>query len=185
MRLSTVSWPLGCSCFCTGFAFGGEDLTKKDLAVFRSYLSAKHAGKKWQTGPSRLDSPAIQKAYGNRRFYFVFSAPPLPPGANLPAVQEAYRKRYQEFLKTHLSLTVRIEAKGAVVPLLKIDDYSQGLMGVTTDADARTAAAAVLSLHGSERVGHRRGSQVTGDSFRPGLDMYHFSAESVPGNGDF
>ncbi len=58
--------------------------TKADLADFRAYLEKNHAGKKWQAGPARLDSPELRKAYEKRRLYYVFSAPPLPPGAALP-----------------------------------------------------------------------------------------------------
>ena len=41
-------------------------------------------GKKWQTGPEFMDSEEIRKAFGKQRFYYVFSSPPMPPGAEAP-----------------------------------------------------------------------------------------------------
>jgi hypothetical protein len=121
--------------------------TKQDLDAFRGYLKKEHPNKKWQQGPTRLDSAALRTAYGERRFYYVYSSPPLPPGANIKSVQEAYRRRAEDIRKNYLALTVRIDAKGQVVPVKQPQDYNDGLMKVASDADARTAAAAILSLH--------------------------------------
>lgn len=126
--------------------------TKAGLEAFRAYLKKEHPGKKWQAGPTRLDSPALRTAYGDRRLYFVHSSPPLPPGANIESIQEAYRRRVEDIRTNHVSLAVRIDEKGRVVPLLKPKDYDGGLMKVAGDEDARTAAAAILSLHGCDHV---------------------------------
>jgi hypothetical protein len=131
-------------------ARGADD---EGLAAFRAYLKGHYADKKWQTGPDRLDAPAVHAAYGKERFYFVFSAPPLPPGANIPEIQEGFRRQVVEFRKTYISLTARVDEDGKVVPLAKPDDFNDGLMKVASDDDARTAAAAVLSLWGEDRVG--------------------------------
>jgi hypothetical protein len=131
-----------------------DDARAKDgLSAFQAYLKDHYADKKWQTGPDQLDAPAIRAAYGKARFYYVFSAPPLPPGANIGSVQEAYRRRLEEFRKTYISLTVRVDDDGKVIPLTKADDFNAGLMKVAGDDDARTAAAAVLSMWGEDRVG--------------------------------
>ncbi len=127
----------------------GSERTKEDLAAFKSYLEKKAAEKKWQTGPARIDSDEVRKSYEKRRFYYVFSAPPLPPGANTPEVQKAYQQRLEEFRKNYISLTVSIDDQGKIA----LADYNQGLMKIKTDEDAQTAAAAILSLHASERVG--------------------------------
>jgi hypothetical protein len=126
--------------------------TKADMTAFKAYLAKNHPKKKWQTGPLRLDSAEIRKAYGRRRFYFVFSSPPLPPGAANPEILRRYEEKVQEFQKNAISLTVAIEDKDKISPLSKPADFSPGLMKVKTDADAKTAAAAILSLYGSGRV---------------------------------
>ena len=133
---------------------GGNEAgrTKEGLAAFRKYLGQKHPSKKWQTGPSRLDAPAVRAAYGTQRFYFVFSRPPLPPGANLEGGQEAHQQRLKEFSQTHISVTARVDDQDRVVPLLRAADFNTGLMKVADEQDARTAAAAILSLYGHDQV---------------------------------
>jgi hypothetical protein len=127
-----------------------EDQAKQDLAAFKAYLEKERAGKKWQTGPTRLDSEELRQAYGKRRFYFVFSAPPIPPGAFSPQIQKQFQERAEDFRKNYLSLTVGFDEKGKIVPLLKAEDYNVGLMPIKTDDDARVAAAAILSLASSD-----------------------------------
>jgi hypothetical protein len=125
----------------------GDVQAKQDLEAFRAFLKEAHVGKKWLEGPTRLDSPSIKAAYGDRRFYFVFSRPPLMPGVNAGINIKAYKERLEEFSNKHISLVVRIE-EGKVVPLTRAADYNAGLMAVASDDDARTAAAAILSLYG-------------------------------------
>ncbi len=145
--------------FLTGLAVGAQDRdkqTKEDLAAFGAHLKKNYPGKKWQTGPAAMASAEIDKAYGKRRFYFVFSAPPLPPGANIKSVQEAYRQRLADFTKNYISLTVAMDENGKIETFTKAEDFNRGLMAVTNAHEARLAAAAVLSLHGSGRVGPGR-----------------------------
>jgi hypothetical protein len=130
-----------------------DDAAKAGLEAFQAYLKDHYADKKWQTGPDRIDASAVRDAYGKQRFYCVFSAPPLPPGANIREIQEAYRRRLAEFNQTFISLTVRVDEAGKVVPLAKAEDFNAGLMKVAGDDDARTAAAAILSLWGEDMVG--------------------------------
>jgi hypothetical protein len=127
--------------------------TEADVSAFKDYLAKNHPGKKWQQGPARLDTPELARAYGKRRFYFVFSAPPLPPGAALPELIKRYQERMEEFRKHFMSLTVNVGEKDTIAPLKAPADYNRGLMAVKTDEDAQVAAAAILSLHGSDRVG--------------------------------
>jgi hypothetical protein len=127
--------------------------TEADLSSFRNYLEEVKPGKKWQSGPASMNSDEIRKAYGKARFYYVYSSPPLPPGAPLPELLEAYELKMDEYQKQFISLTCRIDEQGKITPLYTAEDYNQGLMRVTTDDDARIAAAAILSLYGAEHVG--------------------------------
>jgi hypothetical protein len=127
--------------------------TAADIARFRNYMEEIKPGKKWQTGPTPMDSAEIRKAYGKARFYSVYSSPPLPPGAPLPELLENYERKKEEHQKQFISLTCKIDEQDSITPLYTAEDYNQGLMRVTTDDDARIAAAAILSLYSSDRVG--------------------------------
>lgn len=132
---------------------GDATQAKADITVFQGYLKKNYPGKKWQVGPTALDSKEIRKAYEKQRFYFVFSSPPSPPGANVPELIEAYRRNAAAYQKTFISLSISIDERGKIIPLQKPKDYNSGLMKVKTDEDARIAAAAVLSLQGAGRAG--------------------------------
>src|SRR5262249_12235158 len=128
--------------------------TRADFAKFQSYLEENKPGKKWQTGPARMDSEEIRKAFGKARFYYVFSSPPLPPGAPLPELLDEHEKRMEEYRRQFISLTMRIDEEGRITPLHEEEDYNLGMMRVTTDEDAKICAAAILSLYSSDdRVG--------------------------------
>jgi hypothetical protein len=128
--------------------------TLADFAKFQSYLEENEPGKKWQTGPARMDSEEIRKAFGKARFYYVFSRPPLPPGAPLPELIEEHQHRMEEYQKQFISLTMRIDEEGKMTPLHEEEDYNQGMMRVATDEDAKICAAAILSMYSSDdRVG--------------------------------
>jgi hypothetical protein len=157
MRLVHVGWfmslILGSGVVVAADKAEDDPQTKKDIAVFRAYLQKSHAGKKWQTGPARIDSAEIRAAYGDRRFYFVFTPPPQPPGAFSPLLQKQFQERVEDYRKNHISLTVGVDKQGTLTPLLKPEDCNVGLMKVQTDADAKTAAAAILLLNTSNGVG--------------------------------
>jgi hypothetical protein len=139
---------------CTAGQNAQDELTRADLAKFQSYLEENKPGKKWQTGPARMDSEEIRKAFGKARFYYVFSSPPLPPGAPLPELIEEHQQRMEEYQKRFISLTMRIDEEGRITPLHEEEDYNQGMMRVATDEDAKICAAAVLSMYSSDdRVG--------------------------------
>jgi hypothetical protein len=130
-----------------------DEQTAADLTKFRSYLEEYKPGKKWQTGPARMDSEEIRKAFGQLRFYYVFSSPPMPPGAPLQELIDEYEQKVEEYQKQFISLTVKIDDQGRITPLYGADDYNSGMMRVTTDEDAKICAAAILSLYGSDRAG--------------------------------
>jgi hypothetical protein len=127
--------------------------TAADLTRFRNYMEALKPGKKWQTGPTLMDSEEIRRAYGKARFYSVYSSPPMPPGAPLPELLEEYERKMDEYRKQFVSMTIRIDEVETMTSFYEAADYNQGLMRVTTDDDARICAAAILSLYGSDRVG--------------------------------
>jgi len=139
---------------CTAGKDAQDEQTRADFAKFQSYLEENKPGKKWQTGPARMDSEEIRKAYEKQRFYYVFSSPPLPPGAPLPELLEEHQLRMEEYQKQFISLIIRIDGEGKITPLHEEEDYNQGMMRVATDEDAKICAAAILSLYSSDdRVG--------------------------------
>jgi hypothetical protein len=127
--------------------------TAADLTRVRNYMEEIKPGKKWQTGPTLMDSEEIRRAYGKARFYSVYSSPPLPPGAPLPELLQEHKQKMEEHRKQFVSMTIRIDQLDTMAPLYQAEDYNQGMMRVTTDDYARICAAAILSLYYSDRVG--------------------------------
>jgi hypothetical protein len=126
----------------------------KKLESVRDFLAKTYPGKKWQTGPTQLTSDEIKKAYGEKlTFAYVFSAPPLPPGAKLPDLIKAYQDKLKDYQQNYISVSLRIDAAGKITPLNKTSDYAEGLIAAKTDDDLKAVAAAVLSLYHSGRVG--------------------------------
>jgi hypothetical protein len=117
-----------------------------DLVKVGSFLNKTFPKKKWQTGPTRIDTPEIRKAYPGARFYAVKSVPPLPPGAALPKLIEAYQQKMREYREPALSATVRIELEDAMTTIQKPADYNVGLAKVDSEESAQLAAAAILAL---------------------------------------
>ena len=125
----------------------------KGLDAFKEFLKKAHAKKKWQIGPKQIMSDEFKKAFGGQQeFYFVFSTPPLPPGANIPEAIQAYEARVKDYRDNYVSVTVRVDSAGKVFPLAKVADYNETLMPVTNGEDVKTATAVVLSLFGSRQV---------------------------------
>lgn len=123
----------------------GADLTK-----VRNYLEEYNPGKKWQTGPAAMTSEEIRRAYEKLRFYYVFSSPPQPPGADLAELHEEYKEKMEVYQKQFISLIVGIDEQGRCKPFHEEEDYNQGMMRVTTDEEAKICAAAILSLYSSD-----------------------------------
>jgi hypothetical protein len=123
-----------------------------DLTKLRNYIEETKPGKKWHSGPAPMDSEEIRKAFEKLRFYYVFSDPPHPPGADLQELHDEYARKLEEHQKQFISLTFRIDEQGKMTPLYKAEDYNLGMMRVTTDEDARICAAAILSLYCSDSM---------------------------------
>ena len=123
-----------------------------DITKLRSYMEGMQPGKKWQSGPTPMDSEEIRLAYGKRRFYSIYSSPPMPPGAPLEELLEEYQRKLKEYREQFVSMTIGIDEQDVVTSLYGAEDYNQGLMRVTTDDEARICAAAILSLHYAEYV---------------------------------
>jgi hypothetical protein len=134
----------------TGKNAQNEQQTGADLIKFRNYLEEIEPGKKWQTGPARMDSEEIRKAYEKLRFYYVFSSPPHPPGADLPELHEEFKRKMDEYQKQFISLVIGIDEQGKITPFHEEEDYNLGMMRVTTDEDAKICAAAILSMYSSD-----------------------------------
>ncbi len=130
-----------------------DEQARADLTKFQSYIEEIKPGKKWQTGPARMDSEEIRKAFEKLRFYYVYSSPPMPPGAPLPELLEEYQRNLEAYQKQFISLIIKIDEQGRTTPLYGAEDYNLGMMRVTTDEEAKICAAAILSLYGSEHVG--------------------------------
>ena len=128
------------------------DLSQADVATFHDHLVKNKLDTRWEGPPARIDSEEIRSAYGDRRFYFTFKAPPLPPGAQLPKLIERYNLAMQEHQKHALRITVGVDAKQHSETFRTAQDFNLGLMLVKTDEDARIAAAAILSLIGNDQV---------------------------------
>jgi hypothetical protein len=139
-----------------------DDQANKDLEAVRTYLEKNHAGKKWEAGPKAIDSDEVRTAYGKRRFVYVFSMPPTRPlrGARPSEEQERreaeeFQKAVAKFEKERVSMTVGLDGDGKVTPYPRPADFNQGLMPVKSDADAKVAAAAILSLYVADPYGQR------------------------------
>ena len=124
----------------------------QDLAAFQDHLVKSQLATRWEGAPNRIESEELRRAYGDRHFYFTFKAAPLPPGAHLPKLIEKYDQAMQEYQKHALRITVGIDNKQHADTFRTAEDFNLGLMPVSTDDDARIAAAAILSLIGNDQV---------------------------------
>jgi hypothetical protein len=130
-----------------------EPQTKTDFAAFQKYLETNKI-ERWKGDPRPLASDALKTAYPNRRFYYTFEMPPLPPGAALPELIERHRRASEEYQKTRsLRLVIAFDADGKITRYQNGSDFNTGLMAVKSDDDARTAAAAVLAIASCTQVG--------------------------------
>ena len=134
-------------CLAFTVSVRADDPSKDGIAAFKQYLEKNFKDRKWQTGPAQLESRELQKAYPDQRFFYVYSAPPLPPGAFLPELVERHRKASEEFRKNYISLAVAI-GKDGIRPLANNkESLGKGLIALNSEEDAKVAAAAVLSLY--------------------------------------
>jgi transposase len=142
----------------TGCAANQASLDVADVAKVEEYLAKNHPGKTWEDGPTRIDTEEVRAAYGKRRFYYVFSKPPgrrgggPPPGAE---ILDQLREAQTQFEKERVSLTIGIDGQEGITEYRKGEDFSQGLPKIEDEADAKVAAAAVLSLFVADELGPR------------------------------
>jgi hypothetical protein len=136
----------------TNFLFAAASGPQADSSVFQDHLVRNQLATHWDGAPTRIESEEIRRAYGDRHFYFTFKAAPLPPGAQLPELIDAYKQAMQEYQKHSLRITVGIDNKQHADTFRTAQDFNLGLMPVKTDDDARIAAAAILSLMGDDQV---------------------------------
>jgi hypothetical protein len=128
-------------------------ISQADVTAFRDHLVRNQLNVRWEGEPTaQLDSEEIRRAYGDRRFYFTFKAPPLPPGAAWPDLIERHKQAMAEYQKHSLRITVGIDNEQRAVTFQTAQDFNTGLMPVKSDDDARIAAAAILSLIGNDQV---------------------------------
>jgi hypothetical protein len=113
---------------CAVLSAAEPDQAAKDEAAVRKFLAGQYQGKSWQQGPAAVQSGAVEKAFPDLRFYYVFSSPSPRPRAEL------------------ISVMMRVEKGGSVGEVAGAAAMNQGLMKVASTADATLAAAAVMSL---------------------------------------
>ncbi len=138
-----------------------DEAADDDAEVCRqveAYLRKIYPDRTWESGPARVDSPVIRAAYGTGRFYRVFSSEPSYPYSGIPLSPDSprwveYRKAFEAFRQSKLSVTVRQEADGQFRVLKTAADYGPGLVSLRTDDDFRTAAAAIITLHAADQFG--------------------------------
>jgi len=110
----------------------GESGGRGELEIFSAWLTRTRGAYGCDEGPARFVNGAVEAAYPGRRFYYVLThargiAPPF---------------------KNAVSLVAEIGDDGEVRPLdpASLDTYRRGLKKVSTKAEARKAASAVLIL---------------------------------------
>ena len=114
-------------------AFGArESGDSGELEIFSAWLTRTRGAYGCDEGPARFVNGTVEAAYPGRRFYYVLThargiAPPF---------------------KNAVSLVAEIDDGGEVRPLdsTSLDTYRRGLKKVSTKAEAKEAAAAVLIL---------------------------------------
>jgi outer membrane protein assembly factor BamE (lipoprotein component of BamABCDE complex) len=104
------------------------DSPQQDLAAVRKYLATQYPGKNWEQGPARLQNGAIDKAYTQRRFYYVFSSQQPAPRVDW------------------ISMLMCVEPDGGVREVSGAGAMNDGLMPVGSSGQAQVAAAAIMSL---------------------------------------
>ncbi|MDQ6808571.1 MAG: hypothetical protein M3Z64_03985 [Verrucomicrobiota bacterium] len=123
-----------------------------DGPIFHRYLAAKGLAARWTGEATPITSAEIRAAYPTLRFYYTFKHPPAPPGAPMPDLLEAHQRAIENYQQHSLRLTVGIDEGEHVYPFRSPEDFNVGSRPVKSDEDARTAAAAILSLMGTEQV---------------------------------
>jgi hypothetical protein len=186
--MSLTAWALLLPLAAPAAAENGEGAKqlKADCAAFQDYLKAEKLTARWQGDPTPLNTEEIRKAYGGRRVYFTYQAPPLPPGAFLPELIERHRRAMEEYRKHSLRIAVLIDGD-KVTAMRKPEDFNTALMAVTSDDEARLAAAAILSMMDAGHVapGRINASEVKVESSGKGWTCTYSKPMSVDGKVTF
>ena len=109
-------------------AIAAENGEGNDMTAVKEYLATQYRGKTWEQGPTRLRNGAIDRAYPDWRFYYVFSS-------QQPAPRVGW-----------ISAVMRIGREGRVTEISGAGAANEGLMKIRGGPDAKIAAAAVMSL---------------------------------------
>lgn len=125
---------------------GDEKQKEADKGAVQAFLKEKYPGKKWETGPNPVETAELTRMFPKLRFYYVMTSPPLPPGANLPDIQRAFRERLKEYQEKYMSLTVGFDESGKLFALSGPEDFNKIMPRVTSDDEARNGAAIIMSL---------------------------------------
>ncbi|HTL51857.1 MAG TPA: hypothetical protein VL860_04685, partial [Planctomycetota bacterium] len=115
-------------------AAAAAEQTKADLDIIAAFLAKEHP-KVQDAKPFRVDTEAIRTAYPGLRFYVIKMS--IPVGGQPPPYVDP---------ETIIDVTLSIDAKGKVEPRTSIASWNSGLMKIASDEDAKTAAAAIMSL---------------------------------------
>ncbi len=99
-----------------------------DAKAVKKYLAEHFRGKQWEQGPSPMQNAAIDRAFPDARFYYVFSS-------QLPAPRIDW-----------VSVMMRVRDDGSVAEVSGAGAANDGLMRVANAGDAKIAAAAIMSL---------------------------------------
>ena len=149
MRLTGL---LAAGLLLTGWAAPGRaEPSKEEVAdgeAILAYVKANKLDDKWHGPPTRLDTEEIRKAYPGCRAYHTFVAPPVRRfggAAPSPAEVERDRRAAADYQKQSLRMAFLVK-DGKLTALKDAADYNTGLMPIKGDDDAKTAAAAILSL---------------------------------------
>lgn len=128
-------------------------LDPTDVARFHEALAEKGMSDKWRGDPIPLASEELRAAYPGVKFLYTFKPAPLPPGAPMPELLAAHQRAMEDYEKNSLRITMGINDKGFARAFKTPADFNVGLRPVTTDAAAKVAAAAILSLIDADEIG--------------------------------
>lgn len=120
--------PICLALFLTAGAAGAPNRAGDDVKAVKKYLADHCQGKNWEQGPSPMQNAAIDRAFPDSRFYYVFSS-------QLPAPRIDW-----------ISVMLRVRDDGSVAEVSGSGAANDGLMRVVNASDAQIAAAAIMSL---------------------------------------
>jgi hypothetical protein len=125
----TTMLPIWLALLLTAYAGAAESKRAgDDVKAVKKYLAEHCQAKNWEQGPSRLQNAAIDRAFPDSRFYYVFSS-------QLPAPRIDW-----------ISVMMRVRDDGSVAEVSGSGAANDGLMRVANAGDAKIAAAAIMSL---------------------------------------